>query len=117
MHASRYEQNLVRLIQTLRKDFESPNAGFVLATIAFDGWKLKEPGLTIANAQLAVGDAKKHPEFVGNVKSVEVRDFWREVDVSPKSQGYHYNRNAETYYEVGNALGWAMADLLKNKAQ
>jgi hypothetical protein len=27
--------------------------------------------------------------------------------------GYHYNRNAETYMEVGNALGWAMADMLK----
>ena len=27
-------------------------------------------------------------------------------------QGYHHNHNAETYLEVGNALGWAMADLL-----
>jgi alpha-galactosidase len=46
---------------------------------------------------------------------VESRDFWREADVSPKNQGYHYNRNAETYMEVGNALGWAMAELLKGK--
>jgi hypothetical protein len=49
------------------------------------------------------------------VKTVEARDFWREVDVSPKNQGYHYNRNAETYMEVGNALGWAMAELLKKQ--
>jgi len=116
-HASRYEQNLVRFIQCLRKDFDAPNARFVLATIAFDGWKLAGNGLTIANAQLAVGDPKKHPEFAGNAKTIEARDFWREVDVSPKNQGYHYNRNAETYTEVGNALGWAMADLLKNKRQ
>jgi hypothetical protein len=115
VHASRYEQNLVRFIKCLRKDFDAPNAKFVLATIAFGGWKLADPGLTVANAQLAVGDPKKHPEFAGNVKSVEARDFWREVDVSPKDQGYHYNRNAETFIEVGNALGWAMADLLKNK--
>jgi len=72
-------------------------------------------GLQIAEAQLAMNDAKQHPEFVGNVKCVESRDFWREVDVSPANQGYHYNRNAETYMEVGNALGWAMAALLKNK--
>ena len=115
VHASRYEQNLVRLIKCLREDFKAPNAPFVLATIAFDGWKLAGPGLTIANAQLAVGDPKKYPEFAGNVKCVEARDFWREVDVSPKDQGYHYNRNAETYMEVGNALGWAMAELLKGK--
>jgi alpha-galactosidase len=112
-HASRYEQNLVRFIQCLRKDYNAPKAKFVLATIAHGGWKLAGPGLTVANAQLAVSDPKKHPEFVGNVKTVEARDFWREVDVSPSSEGYHLNRNAETYMEVGNALGWAMADLLK----
>jgi len=111
-HASRYELNLVRLIHKLREDFKAPKAPFVLATIGFDGWKLAGPGQTIANAQLAVGDARKHPEFAGNVKCVETRDFWREVEVSPKNQGYHYNRNAETYMEVGNALGWAMAELL-----
>ena len=31
--------------------------------------------------------------------------------------GYHYNHNAETYMEVGNALGRAMAELLENKKQ
>ena len=114
-HASRYEQNLVRFIKSLRKDFDAPNAPFVLATIAFGGWNLAGPGLTVANAQLAVSDPKKHPEFAGNVKTVEARDFWRDVEVSPKNQGYHYNRNAETYMEVGTALGWAMADLLNKK--
>jgi hypothetical protein len=49
------------------------------------------------------------------VKAVDVRDLWREVDASPKNQGHHYNRNAETFMEVGLRLGWAMADLLKNK--
>ncbi|MFW6169436.1 MAG: sialate O-acetylesterase [Planctomycetota bacterium] len=113
-HASRYEQNLVRLIKTLRKEFEAPEAKFVLATIAFGGWDLKGPGLTIANAQLAVsGDKGKYPEFAHNVKTVEARDYWREKDVSPTGAGYHYNHNAETYMEVGNALGWAMAELLK----
>jgi alpha-galactosidase len=115
-NASRYEQNLVRLIKSLRAEFKAPKAPFVLATIAFDGWKLAGPGLTVANAQLAVsGDKGKYPEFAGNVNTVEARDFWRDVEVSPQNQGYHYNRNAETYMEVGNALGWAMADLLNNK--
>ncbi len=104
------------LIQCLRKDYGAPNAKFVLATIAFGGWKLAGPGLTIANAQLAVGDPKKHPEFAGSVKCIEARDFWREADVSPNPrQGHHYNRNAETYMEVGLALGCAMADLLKKE--
>ena len=112
VHAARYEQNLKRLIPTLRKDYDAPNAKFVLATgCGFTG--RESFGLQISEAQLAIGDAKMHPEFVGNVKAVDTRDLWREAEVSPKNQGYHYNRNAETYMETGLRLGWAMAELLK----
>lgn len=112
-HASRYEQNLVRFIKSLRKDFNAHDAKFVLATIAFGGRDLSGHGLTIANAQLAVsGETGKYPEFEGNVKTIDARPFWREKEVSPSGAGYHYNHNAETYMEVGNALGLAMAELL-----
>jgi hypothetical protein len=114
VHTAHYEQNLARLIPSLRKDYDTPNAKFVLATgCGFTG--RDGTGLQIAEAQLAIGDAKKHPEFAGNVKSVDQRDLWREPDVSPKNQGYHYNRNAETYMETGLRLGWAMAELLGRK--
>ena len=112
VHAAHYEQNLGRLIPTLRKDYAAPNAKFVLATgCGFTG--REGLGLQIAEAQLAIGDAKRHPEFAGNVKAVDTRDLWREADVSPKNQGYHYNRNAETYMETGLRLGWVMAELLR----
>lgn len=111
VHAARYEKNLARLIVALRKDYDAPAAKFVLATGCGNPGR-ESFGLQIAEAQLAIADAKKHPEFVGNVKAVDNRDLWREPDVSPKNQGYHYNRNAETYLETGIRLGWAMADLL-----
>lgn len=57
----------------------------------------------------------KYAEFKGNVKTTESGPFWRKQDVSPSGQGYHYNHNAETYMEVGNALGRAMAELLEKK--
>ena len=111
-HASRYEQNLVRFIKNLRKDFDAPKAKFVMATIAFEGNELSGHGLTIANAQLAVGgQTGKYPEFEGNVHTIDARPFWRDSSVSPKNQGYHYNHNAETYMEVGQALGKAMVNL------
>ncbi len=70
--------------------------------------------MQIAESQLAVdGDKGKSPEFKGNVKAVDTRDLWREADVSPVNQGYHYNHNAETYYETGDALGRAMVKLLE----
>lgn len=116
VHASRYEQNLVNLIKNLRKDYHAPNAPFVLAVGCGNSGR-ERFGLQIAEAQLAMNDTQKHPEFAGNVKCVETRGFWRDVADSPKNQGYHYNRNAETYMEVGTALGWAMAELLKQPAR
>ena len=110
-HAARYEQNLARLIPSLRKDYDAPNAKFVLATGCGNPGR-ESYGLQIAEAQLAIVDAKKYPAFTGKVKAVDTRDLWREVDVSPKSQGHHYNRNAETYMETGLRLGWAMVELL-----
>ena len=115
-HASRYEQNLVRLIKAWRTEFKAPKAPFVLATIGFGGWEMEGPHVTVANAQLAVsGEKGKYPEFAGNVKTVEIRDFWRAVEVSPRNQGYHYNRNAETYMLVGDALGRGMVKLLEDR--
>ncbi|MFO1054644.1 MAG: sialate O-acetylesterase [Planctomycetota bacterium] len=114
-HASRYEQNLVRLIECLRKEFEAPKAPFVLATIGFGGMNLKGPGLKVLEAQLAVsGETGKYPQFAGNVKSIDARPFWREKDVSPNQrQDYHYWHNAATYLDVGDALGRAMVELLQ----
>jgi alpha-galactosidase len=112
VHTARYEENLVRLIESLRKDYGAPKAKFVLTTGCGNPGK-EGGGLKIAEAQLAMNDAKKYPQFAGNVKAIDNRDLWREVDVSPKNQGYHYNRNAETYHETGLRLGTAMVELLK----
>ena len=117
-HASRYEQNLVNLIKAWRAEFKAPKAPFVIATIGFGGWEMAGPHLTVANAQLAVsGERGKYPEFAGNVLTVETRGSWRDVSVSPSGQGYHYNRNAETYMLVGDALGRAMVRLLGGRAE
>jgi hypothetical protein len=114
--AGKYEENLVRLIHCLRNDFNAPTAKFVLATVGFDGAAMKGHVLTILNAQLAVsGETGKYPEFEGNVKAIDARPFWREKDQSPVQQHHHYHQNAETFYEVGRAMGEAMVELLKQQ--
>ena len=112
-----YEKNLVNLINDVRKEFKAPGMPAVVATVGFGGHNMADKFLKILDAQMAVGDPKKHPEFAGAVASVDIRDFWREVDESPMSQNYHYNRNAETYLLVGDALGRAMVKLLGGKAE
>ncbi len=112
-----YEQNLVNLIKDVRSEFKTPKLPVVVATVGFGGHNMQEKFLRILKSQMAVSDAKKHPKLAGTVASVDTRDFWREVDESPRSQDYHYNRNAETYMRIGDALGRAMVRLQGGKAK
>ncbi len=112
VHASRYEQNLVRLIKTLRKDFDAPNAKFVCATL---GQTAKGAGGTegqILEAQLAVdGKNGKYREFKGNVATV----YSKPLCHGGASNG-HYGGNAETYTDIGEAMGRAMVELLGSRS-
>jgi alpha-galactosidase len=113
-----YEKHLVNLINDLRKEFKAPKMPAVVATVGFHGYRIVEgPWKGIWEAQMAVGDPKQHPEFVGTVASVDTRDFWREIEESPRNQDYHYNRNPETYLLVGEAMGRAMVRLLGGEAE
>ena len=112
-----YEKNLVNLINDLRKEFKTPKMPAVVATVGFHGYRLVDgPWKGVWAAQMAVGDPKQHPEFAGTVASVDTRDFWREVEESPREQDYHYNRNPETYLLVGEAMGRAMVRMLGGEA-
>ena len=86
-----YEKNLTNLINDVRKEFKKPKLPAVVATIGFGGHNMAEKFLRIHKAQMAVGDPKKHPEYAGNVASVDTRDFWREVDESPTNQDWGLN--------------------------
>ncbi len=106
--SSRYEENLVNVIKSLRKDFNAPNAKFVIATL---GEARKGGGgntETVLNAMLAVdGKSGKYPEFKGNVATVYTHEMAR-----GGSGNGHYGGNAKVYMDVGEAMGKAMAALL-----
>ena len=108
-----YEKNLVNLINDIRKEFKAPKMPAVVATIGFHGYDMSDKFLGIFKAQMAVSDPAKHPDFAGNVRSVDTRGYWKDVDDSPGNEDYHYNKNAETYMLVGDAAGRAMVDLIQ----
>ena len=104
--ADAYEKNLVQFIKALRKDFESPNAKFVLATLGED---TKGCGKPVFDAHMAVdGKEGKYPEFKGNVATV----YSNPLSKGGAGNG-HYGGNPETYMNVGEAMGKAMVELLK----
>ncbi|BCX46311.1 hypothetical protein HAHE_02190 [Haloferula helveola] len=120
-HATRYEENLVNLINSLRSYYSNRypgkvanNAPFVLATLGQtaigDSSSLADEA--ILNAQLAVdGDSGLYPQYENNVKTVYSH---------PLSEGgasnSHYNERAGTYMLVGDALGRAMVGLVEASA-
>jgi alpha-galactosidase len=119
-HATQYEQNLVKLITSLRNYYTNrypgkvvENAPFVLATLGQTPLNSTDPAeKAILDAQLAVdGDFGKYEQFAGNVKTVYAH---------PLSEGgasnSHYNGRAGTYMLVGDALGRAMVELQGNIA-
>jgi len=110
-HAGRYEQNLVHFIKQLRKDFNAPKAKFVLATLGQTKKGATGNEGLILNAMFAVdGKSGKYKEFKGNVAAV----YSHPLSKGGTSNG-HYGGNAETYMNIGEAMGKAMAELLEEK--
>jgi Carbohydrate esterase, sialic acid-specific acetylesterase len=110
-HAARYEQNLVHFIKSVRKEFNAPNAKFVLATMGESVKGGTGNGALVLDAHLAVdGASGKYPEFKGNVATIYTH---------PMAQGGsgngHYGGKAEVYMDVGEAMGRAMVEMLKTK--
>ncbi|HIL69961.1 MAG TPA: sialate O-acetylesterase, partial [Verrucomicrobia bacterium] len=94
----------------LRKDFDAPNAKFVCATLGQTEKGATDGGGKILDAMLAVdGNSGRYPEFKGNVATVYSHPLSK-----GGSSGGHYGGNAETYMNVGEAMGRAMVKLMKS---
>ena len=108
-HASKYEENLIALLASLRKDFDAPEAKMVIATL---GQTKKDATGThgqIINAMFNVaGESGKYPENKNKVATV----YSHPLSKGGSSSG-HYSGHAETYQNVGESMGKAMVELLR----
>jgi len=107
--AQHYEENLVRMINTLRTQYSAPNAPFVAASLGQTVQGSTGGDGLILDAIEAVANATKYPQFKGNVAAV----YTHPLEHTPGSSGAHYGRDAFTYMNVGEAMGMAMVGLLK----
>ncbi len=102
-HAAMYEKNLGYLLTALRKDFNSPNAKFVTASLGQTKEDDTESG---------------HGKILHAMKSFAASsDDIGFVYTNPLSEGSsssaHYSGNANTYMNVGLAMGAKMVELIK----
>jgi len=112
-----YERNLEAFIKDIRSAEHGlgiPKLPFVIAT---SGNIEKET--PIKDGQRAVADAKKYPDFAGNVATVDTdkpygpnhMEFKFFEEGKPKSVGYHWNSQAESYMNIGRAMALEMLKL------
>jgi len=112
-----YETNLVHFVKDIRKDLGIDQLPFVIANTGMGGWEIptryKAKVEKLMVAQLALSDHEAYPEFAATVAGVETRDFQRSIEESPSKQEFHWMRNWETYYLIGEGMGQAMIGLLQ----
>lgn len=112
--ARAYEENLANLIRDIRQEFKSPQLPFVIGGLAEAGGPMPPNKQKVFDAQMAVGDRVKYPEFKGNLISVDTRPMCRPLAECPGGRDC-YKGNAGSYLEIGEALGKAMLDLINQK--
>jgi len=105
-----YATNMIWFIHDLRRDLGVPDLPFVIAATGQGGPEETHPrALSPIRAQAA---AAAHFGPTGRVAFVDTRPFWRPAEVLPNRQNYHWNGNAETFHQIGVAIGEAMLSLL-----
>jgi len=113
-----YDENLAHLIRDLRAAWDVPNLPVVIGEFGQHGpldanGRLSEPqqrAVQLRSKQQAVAGL---PEFQGNVALVETTSFVRD---GPGGM-FLYSKNAETFYQIGEAFGHAMLELEEKPRQ
>ena len=104
-----YEANMTNLITDLRVEFGVPNMPVVIGTTSMANVDNDSRGLQLVAAQKAVA---LKPQFAGTVATIDTKAYDYGTDASPSSEGYHWNWNAESYFNIGEKMGQAMMNLL-----
>jgi len=108
-----YEKNLAGLIRDVRREFNRPDLPVVAAALGQYGNAMTPNTRKVHDAQMAVGDPAKHPEFKGNVASIDTIPFYFPKEKSPGGREWDYRNHAESFLLIGEAMGREMLRLMK----
>ncbi|MFU8780680.1 MAG: sialate O-acetylesterase [Kiritimatiellia bacterium] len=101
--AAEYATHLPNFINDLRRDLNAPTLPVVVTAI---GWDSRHAA-TVRDAQLAISEAVPH------VATIDTRPFVRPAEVSPGGRADMYRHNAETFLDIGKAMGRQLLELLQ----
>ena len=123
-----YKDNMIHFIKDIRKEYEVPNMPFVIGVLGTGRTKEKVDENAVSVAQR---EAAKHPEFKGNVLSVEsYKDYsnyshsvfekgwpahYHEWDTVGSDRPYHYLGSGGFFVRLGDSFANAMAELISKQ--
>ncbi|MBT3545330.1 MAG: T9SS type A sorting domain-containing protein [Saprospiraceae bacterium] len=107
-----YESNLNHLINDVRSDLDIPDLPFVIAnsghggfTQSNDGWvRSMQEVVSVAQENVGCNDSI----YGGKVGFVNTKLFYKEEEESPQNAIHHFHNNAETFLNIGKAIGKEM---------
>ena len=108
-----YETNMVNLIKDLRTEFHAPNLLVAIANTGMANADSDADARNLIAAQGNVADPARHPEFAGNVATVDTRPFDYGESMGANDQGFHWFFNGESYFHIGESMGRAMMNLIR----
>ncbi len=111
--AAEYETNMENFIKDVRLSLGIPRLPFVIATT---GMAHNSNYSQVELAQLQMENFTTYPQFDDNVAVIDTQAFWIDASQSPSpsgNQGFHWNRNAKTYYMIGDSMADEMQTLIQ----
>ena len=120
-----YKDNMIAFIKDVRKEYKTPDMPFIIGVLGTGVTEEK-----VAGNQVSVGqrEAAKHPEFKGNVLSVESYTEWsqysqnifnkgwpkhyHEWDTVGSDRPYHYLGSGAFFVRLGDSFARSMAELI-----
>ena len=104
-----YESNLYHLVNDVRNDLGILDLPVVIANSGHGGFESTND-LWVQSMQNIVSVAQENigcndDEYGGNLGFVETKQYYLNSSVSPTDAIHHYNNNALTYLNIGQAMG------------
>ena len=114
--ANEYEDNMADLIRDLRIAWNAPHLPVTIGTTGMANVDQSADGLKVINAQAAVANPTLYPEFAGTVVTVDTRPYDYGNDVGGNNDGYHWNQNAESYFNIGEQMALRLMGILPSQS-
>lgn len=118
-YLNEYENNLDHLVNDIRTDLNSPKLPFIIASAGQGGYNIDVNDAWVRSLQEIVSVAQENVGcndtlYGGRLGFVDSKAFYIDENNSPENAIHHYNNNALTFLQIGEAIGDEMIQAIND---